>query len=219
MLGVFRSAKGVYSRNSNKKKADVSQRFRVSGELTDVELRIKDEHPAPLLLPHLSTPGLLTDADPDARWEDLPYGYWLRELRTAKLPPGNLKIVISDDSDPYKFGRVLAKIAHCETVNHFGLDGFVPFLPKIILGEDTRIPYFIGGIEGRHEPLNAGYLWALRLLRYKDDLLIVHVLRLFANIALRLQPVGTPYYVSIVGKTNDNTKPIEQLGSGPIKLI
>ena len=61
----------------------------------------------------------------------------------------NLKIDIA------YFMRLLAKIAHGATVSHLGLDNFRPFLPKIILGEEPDVAYYVGqhaGVKFQPDP-------------------------------------------------------------------
>jgi hypothetical protein len=203
MLGTFRTARGVYTRHKKNRRLEAIQRVRLRGELEDVVLRIKDEHTAPLFLPHLPLPGILDGDDLSDRWECHEYGIWVRNLNTTKLPAGRIRVHASGDLDAYRFGRVIAKIAHCEAVNLFGLENFEPFLPAIILGTSTAVPYFVGCIPGRHDPLPVSDRnWILSLLQHNDEQLIIHVIRLFGDIVLGRQPVGTPYFMSVVGRLN-----------------
>lgn len=43
------------------------------------------------------------------------------------------------------FFRLLAKIAHCITVGHFGDIGYIPILPPLILGSCPHLSHFVGG--------------------------------------------------------------------------
>ena len=47
--------------------------------------------------------------------------------------------------DLHTLARALAKIAHGFAVAQFGIDGFRPCLPKLILGEYWFAPFFVGG--------------------------------------------------------------------------
>jgi hypothetical protein len=93
--------------------------------------------------------------------------------------------------------RVLAKIAHCHAVATIGNGTFVPFLPSIILGEDTeKIPYFIGCTDPPIQPRHKFKVHriATKILHPVPDeaLKVVCDLQLFANL-------GTPRYRIVVG--------------------
>lgn len=48
------------------------------------------------------------------------------------------------DCNPTIVARLLAKMAHAEAVRVFGIDGFEPTLPGVILGTDPHWAYWIG---------------------------------------------------------------------------
>jgi hypothetical protein len=52
--------------------------------------------------------------------------------------------------DSGAFAQLLAKICHALAVAEFGVGGFWPYLPKLIRGIDSRIPYFIGRAPDGH---------------------------------------------------------------------
>jgi hypothetical protein len=53
----------------------------------------------------------------------------------------------------WTFARAIAKIAYCNAVLKYGLDGFRPLaLPDLILGRYSNIPYFVGSDPDAYPP-------------------------------------------------------------------
>lgn len=79
-----------------------------------------------------------------------------------------------------KYGRMLAKIGHAYAVAELGLDGFEPWLPPFILGDDP--PYIGKVVGGAMTPAGDGSdLHAIGLdTEITPDLAVVH-LRLFTD--------------------------------------
>lgn len=90
--------------------------------------------------------------------------------------------------------RAIAKIAHCTAVAAYGLDGFVPFLPKLILGEDDRFDHFVGCVETPADREDTTHWSKLHTYDHPTEgRTIVGRVRLFANL-------GAPVYHSAVGR-------------------
>lgn len=89
MFATVRTARGDYSRNAKKRKTETPLLVKgTDGAFEELPLLIKGEHPAPLFMPHLPTPGVLDGRDPNAKWGEIRTGCWLQPVRTNKLPEG-----------------------------------------------------------------------------------------------------------------------------------
>lgn len=214
MLGDFRAARGVYSRPRKQPRRTIATfEFRDGPNIRAVPLNLKDQHPAPLFLPHFPLPAILSGEEPAITWGPIKMGTWIRnDLHSPLLPNGTIKGIFSSEIDLFKFARVVAKIAHCETVNAIGLDAFEPFLPGIIRGIDKDIPSYVGAIPGFHPPTKDTYSWLLARLRLKDVSLILHVIRIFGDTGFGRVRMGTPYFVSVVGRLKDEATVSDKLG-------
>jgi hypothetical protein len=165
------------------------------------------DHPFFLNMPIWRPPGVMLgklvseDFGPPGRFT---YWYVPPNLRdTIGLRDGDMARVI-DTSRPHNlptFARALAKIAYCNAVMRYGLDGFRPLvLPEIILGRHPNIAYFVGS-----DPTKPGPPYArarqhgivLGDLRYKNLKLLTAAVRLFADSGSGDK--GMPFYTVIVG--------------------
>jgi hypothetical protein len=111
---------------------------------------------------------------------------------------------IIDTSPPVNlatFSRGLAKIAYCDAVLRYGLDGFRPLaIPDIILGRYTNIAHFVGS-ENRLPlpPYARGFPHSVTggTITYKRLKLLTSTIRLFGDSGTKEH--GMPYYMVIVG--------------------
>jgi hypothetical protein len=121
--------------------------------------RIPREKLPPLLtLPILEPPGLFHDqiSAPIERFEAWT---WVADNPDERMQPliqdGDRGWKITTAIRPIVFARMLAKIAHTFAVARLGLDSFKHFLPPLILGEDDKAAYLIGGAAPPTAPLPA----------------------------------------------------------------
>jgi hypothetical protein len=102
-----------------------------------------DEIPAKAVLPAFNyPPEILTGLWPT--YEDLQLHILMdpeavQRAREQGLPGTSI------DFDMVAFVRLVAKIAHGHAVKLYGLEGFDPFLPEVIIGDPTKWPTVIGG--------------------------------------------------------------------------
>ena len=96
---------------------------------------------------------------------------------------------------PFRFARLLAKIAYCRAVAEYGSEGFAPLVIDIILGQSDDYFYTVGGsleispaIPGGDHALNLEVLF-----RSPTNALLIVEVRLFSQIA-------TPTYRVVVGE-------------------
>ena len=99
------------------------------------------------------------------------------------------------------FARALAKIAHAQVVARYGISGFEPCLPKLILGQYHHIPYLVGGVfEDPPPPGPAHLLHEIGIEEWgnEDQKLLVARIRLFANSGTDKH--GMPTYYCVIGR-------------------
>jgi hypothetical protein len=179
-------------------------------ELADGE-RVIDlatpDHPFFLHMPVWKRPGILRGAQPSADFGDAKaHVYWYIPPnigQTLDLKRGELARL--EDTTPMPnivtFARAIAKIAYCNAIIRFGLNGFRSLaLTDLILGKYPNIPHFVGSKLGDPPPPHA------RGVRHAADfgsdaigrmrLLTVYV-RLFAHAGTENE--GMPIYQVVVG--------------------
>jgi hypothetical protein len=113
--------------------------------------------------------------------------------------------VLAENFDLNKFARAIAKIAHGYAAGEYGLDNFVPYLPRFILGQDQSLGDILIGNWGedgmaRHE----------KLLHQIGGAFVQHDQWVRMDVRLRLFAAyeNTPVYRIIVGVL---TKPIDEV--------
>jgi hypothetical protein len=83
--------------------------------------------------------------------------------------------------DGYAFGRLLAKIAHCQLLTELDPGDFNPMCLPYILGKKGNVSYIVGGsVEGR-APESVGYRLSTLHIDAVEKILLVVDIRLYAN--------------------------------------
>jgi len=161
-----------------------------------------------MILPIWEPPGLLRSEQPQVLFTGLTsHMYWYvpptiqktlgaKDFESFAIAPAEYKI------DANQFARAIAKIAYCDAIARYGLEGFRPLaLPDLILGKYTAISYFVGAsvdlpprkeVAGHQHRIVSIYPWVSGGMR----LLVAHV-RLFADSGT--PDYGTPIYTVVVG--------------------
>jgi hypothetical protein len=169
------------------------------------------EHPTAIFFPLFDSPGILDFRAPDTRGPRDAF-YWILagDSETAlvwrmRRLGGN--VVAHYRYDHFKFGRMLAKIAHSFAIALFGLNAFQPFLRDFILGKSNHMTYFIGSTDPEPalaSPENLGYqigwkVWQSTATNQLPpyNLLIIEI-RLFPSVGL--PHLGPPRYFVVVGQ-------------------
>jgi hypothetical protein len=150
-------------------------------------------HPATLLMATLQTPDILTGRPPIDGIRVIDGWYAIDTAARLTLPPG-AKGLQFDNFVPFKFGLMLAKIAHAYAAAVIGLDKLEPLLPDIVLGRSKALSAFVGGEYAipAAEP-NTLHRLNERRVSLNDRHYAVVDVRLFANL-------GAPKYQIVVGK-------------------
>lgn len=195
---------GVQSRTGHPKtlRAHIGQR----GVKQTFDLATKD-HPYFLHMPVWNSPGIMRGVQPSADFGDAKahvYYYVPQSIRTTlDLKDGEAAEIqdVTPMPNLRTFARGLAKIAYCNAVAHYGLDGFRPLaLPDIILGRYPNIPYFVGSDRDEPPPPDpSGVLHTITFTEVAIGRLQYSTLRfrLFAHSGTEAN--GMPVYEVVVG--------------------
>jgi HNH endonuclease len=166
-----------------------------------------ENHPFFLNLPIWRPPGFMIGKQIfDGFGEVGKFTYWYvpPNLRNAiGLKDGDIARVI-DTSPPHNlntFARGLAKIAYCNAVMKYGLDGFRPLAtPDIILGKYQNIAYFVGSDPAKpYAPYPRGVQHSVGLgsIVFPNTKFLTATIRLFADSGAKDK--GMPFYTVIYG--------------------
>jgi len=166
-----------------------------------------DDHPFFLNMPIWRPAGVMRGAQiSDGFGEPSKFTYWnvpptIRD--TIGLKDGDIARII-DTSPPHNlsaFARGLAKIAYCNAVIKYGLDGFRPLVtPDIILGKYPNVAYFVGSDPTPPSPpYKRGIQHSVGLgdIRFQNLKLLTATIRLFGDSGTKTR--GMPFYTVIYG--------------------
>jgi hypothetical protein len=221
VYGQFRIHANIQTRHPRDRPTVLSANFTIGGEERSVNLPIAD-HPYALSLPIWGDAGLLRSALID---DPFPKAFWNIYHWTPPKLRGTLGLGENEDFriwqagriNPTLFARGIAKIAYCNAIVRYGLDGFRRLaMPSLILGKFSGVAYFVGGPLIDPPPPNPRVLHAVKLLELagipyphtgERRLMKLYVasVRLFADSAYEQN--GMPIYHVIVGApklTNGN---------------
>jgi hypothetical protein len=202
VFGHFRVHVGLPSRGGHP--TTLSATIEQDGDVRTVDLAAKD-HPYFLNMPIWRSPGLMLGAQMSDGFigaDFHKYWYLPDSIRdTLGMNDGEIARVI-DTSPPINVGtfcRGLAKIAYCDAVRRYGLDGFRPLaLPDIILGKCPNIAYFVGSDRRDPPPPDAEpHRVTGGTITYRRLKLLISTIRLFASSGADNK--GMPLYTVIVG--------------------
>jgi hypothetical protein len=200
----FRVHAGLPSRSGHPRSLSVT--IAQNGTKIVIDLATKD-HPYFLNMPVWRPPGVMIGAQmPDGFIGADHHKYWhmpknLQE--TIGIDDTEIMQII-DTSLPINFAtfaRGIAKIAYCDAVLRYGLDGFRPLaIPDIVLGKYTNIAHFVGS-ESRLPlppyPPAFPHSVTAGTMTYQQLKLLTSTIRLFGSSGTEKH--GMPYYVVIVG--------------------
>jgi hypothetical protein len=130
----------------------------------------------------------------NATEKDLGVDYKFIWVERAVIPEGASSVGVELKANKVAFARMLAKIGLGLATACYGKEAFVPFVQRIITGEDTNIHRFIGGFcEEIPEPSTDGPFHAMKLLKH-DGMLIANI-QLFAQFGGPINYVVLGYLV------------------------
>jgi len=206
IFGPLRIHFGIQSRRKRIELPPVSVVFHTAhGE--DIRNIPREELPPLLVLPILEQPGIFAERTPASLGATTPW-VWIADNPDERMKkfqkPGDLRWEIKFQDKPIVFVRMLAKIAHALAVARLGLDSFRPYLPPLVLGDDSRAGWMVGAAAPPTKPLPAFTTPAGQFTTHHNLSLtvmgspgrpdvVVTTIRLFLHI-------GTPTYYVIVGE-------------------
>jgi hypothetical protein len=156
------------------------------------------DHPGTIMGFHFDPPAVLFGVDPKL---DITAQVTLTPVvpdfqeRLKRMGRNGLKIQLGGGISAETFARLLAKIAHAYAVAQFGLDGFIPCLPRSVIGDPpyTDLIRYVGSSmvqEGKAKERHQ--IWtSCREDVHGNELLVVYV-RLFGDL-------GMPSHYVVVG--------------------
>lgn len=165
------------------------------------------DHPFFLNMPIWRPPGVMLGAQLSSGFGQagrFTYWYVPPNLRDSiGLKDGDIARII-DTSPPHNlstFARGLMKIAYCNAVMKYGLDGFRPLVaPDIILGKYPNIAYFVGSdptTPSPPYPRGQQHSVGLGDITYQNLKLLTAPIRLFGDSGAGDK--GMPFYTVIFG--------------------
>lgn len=103
-------------------------------------------YPASFTLPKLQRPTILLGQQPSNESGDVPFLHFYNITGIDQLVEGSesKKIIVNNSFNVNMFMRFIAKIAHGGLVSFVGLDGYISFLPDLILGNSLLYFHYIG---------------------------------------------------------------------------
>ena len=214
MYGVMRNKRDYKTYNKKKRSQNISVSYSTSeGIIKSISLdlaKFPDINQVVILPP----PGILTKAPLTEMNPELQIT-WVGD---ANAIPNMISLIENESGDknitislahtfPWgDFCRLLAKIAHGCLVAYVGQEGYIPFLPDLILGHSSYLAHYIGGIDG-HESIHLmTYDLQMHILHEEDGDYIAVYIHLLGGIPM-------PTYQVIAGKITDFDLIIKMINS------
>jgi hypothetical protein len=157
---------------------------------------LAQHYPAPMIFYYMPSAGILagTDrlVDRSREWILKANMDDVRAKEFEKVHPGRL--TFSFKNVPQSFGRMLAKIGHCQVMTVLDRGDFVPICLPYILGKKSNVSYVVGSSPTNSPPQpELGYSLRTIQVYTNDRMLLVVEIRLLAN-------MDTPTYHVVVGE-------------------
>jgi hypothetical protein len=211
IFGHHRIHKGVQTIRPKKRTLELSARVLVRGVEHRKNLSVAN-HPYFLTMPIWDGPGLLRGTQPSTEFPGLSAHMFYHipaNIRDAlQLSDGEIaEIRPESHTDAVQFGRAIAKIAYCQAVAKFGLDGFDHIeLPSLILGHYPNVSFFVGTVladppgpvrDGVDHRIDLGTSWIVDPRNGLSRRYFVATVRLFRQDGTAQH--GMPVYTVITG--------------------
>jgi HNH endonuclease len=149
IFGKMRMQWGFPTRRKRERPSHIDV-IAMRGDILDKNAVSIDRLPLiPIPMPVLSSPGILTGAQPtDTNTFDIKI-YYTTEKSTFELCKQINSSVVGFEVkfNYFAFSRMIAKIAHALTIAEYGLDKINSVLQKYIIGGNETISYVVGGAQ------------------------------------------------------------------------
>jgi len=206
IFGHHRVHANVATRNRKNRPSVLPSTFQIGATSPQkLEFPIKD-HPYFTMLPVWGLPGMLTGATPAAdfgttelhRFEFVPK-HFRKLLKLSNTDTLSFLLEVKMDQD--QFARAVAKIAYCEAIARFGLNGFErTTIVDFILGRYPFSQFLVGGTPQEVDPpMPKKVDHAILLIDAPQETgsIVIGQVRLFANTGTSTH--GMPWYLVILG--------------------
>jgi hypothetical protein len=203
-FGHLRVHSGVQSRSGHPELLSATVELADGERVIDLTAR---DHPFFLHMPVWHVPEIFTGRVPSSEFPNAKaHVYWFlpNNIRQSLgMEPSDVARVVDTTPMPNigTFARAIAKIAYCQTVFRYGLDGFRSIgLPDVILGNNPNISFFVGSsLNDPPPPEKQGVLHTVSFSEYavRNLKLIVCSVRLFAHSGTEAE--GMPIYYVATG--------------------
>lgn len=201
----FRLHASVQTRNRRERPTKLSATVQFRGREETRDFPILD-HPYFTVLPAMQAPGIFLGETPSAEFRGCKaHAYYLFPDHLRDVlglnPEESLRVRTRGELNFRTFSRAIAKIAYCNAVCKFGLDGFRPLvMTDIILDKYPSVSYFVGA--SADEPPPPGNENVMHTVTFSTEgferlKLLVASVRLFANSGTNDR--GMPIYEVVVG--------------------
>lgn len=201
MRDLWGQARASYNAPTRRKKERAKSFVLKDPKGVAEDLTVHAQHyPAPMIFYYMPAAGILAGTD---RLVDRSREWLLKAIvddtrvkEFEKNHPGRL--TSSFKNVPQSFGRLLAKIGHCQVMTALDCSDFIPICLPYILGKKSNVSYVVGS-----SPTNAppqpefGYFLRTIQVSANNRMLLVVEVRLLAN-------NDTPTYHVVVGEVIGN---------------
>ncbi|MBN8543189.1 MAG: hypothetical protein J0M34_02890 [Alphaproteobacteria bacterium] len=164
----------------------------------------RESYPFLVLFPHYDLPLVLSDLPQEGRLDSATKKFWIRGAFFERDMNRYLQGVVDRFKiaavmpeakfQTHEFSLLLSKIAHCFACAELGLNGFKPFLKKIITNQDTtKSKLYVGDLTKAEAPQQSMHEVSFYSEHTNRPDLIVVRIRLFAKLE-------TPTYFVVVGE-------------------
>jgi hypothetical protein len=201
MYGVLRNKRDYKTRDKKERPSHLPVSFLTSdGAIKSTDLKIND-YPCSYLVAYLPPPGILTgsplsDKNPEGIRLNLEGDPNEIERAISSIGIENITLSLNNIFPYGDFYRLLAKIAHGFLVASYGQEGYVPFLPDLILGRSPYLAHYVGGLGGNATVHMLSHHVSLECLPVNDAVYLAVNIHLMGGMQM-------PTYQVIAAKVTD----------------
>ena len=150
IYGKLRIKRGLPTRHPDQRPTHLPLDIKFRNKIERRNLPVADYPDIPIQFPIFQPPGIVRGVKRSDTFEKVllkilaPRYPDLHKNYQRIKPPDAIAFRQQINFRIFPFARLLAKIAHSYAVAELGTEAFSPLLPKLILGEDNTLPYFVG---------------------------------------------------------------------------
>jgi hypothetical protein len=152
MYWLFRLKHGYRSRHKRDRPTHFAATVTLADGTTEQRKVAVADYPDLYVTATLPPPGIYTEAPLSDRNPEFQLSLMAgrADVVHPRLPTDNGPVSISFSNTVYwgNLSRLLAQIAHGYLVACIGFEGYIPFLPDLILGRSGHLSHYVGGIAG-----------------------------------------------------------------------